>query len=344
MDKIKIRKARWNLKKQVDFFETLADMLSSGFSLKQCLINLSILYPQRKNDFDEALIRLEKGANFSESIRCFLSPKVYYQLMIAESHGQLELSIRQIGRYTRQRLEQHEKIQSAMFYPCILFGLLIVMVGLLMTWMRPTIISISEQSDSKIGLTGLIVKIGIIIGVVLFLLAIFYFVYGLYWWKQHPAIAHHQLISRIPVIGSVYRYYAYYYLSFNLGLLMKSGLDFYEICIFLKQFEPTTLLYQLGERLNDHLISGRKIQNFVHQYAFIPPEMDIFLSKGQTTLAISEDLLIYSNTMYQRLIKKVDRLINLIQPIAFLIIALVIVGIYLLILIPIYSNLGRMSV
>lgn len=343
MDKIRVRKVKWSLKKQADFFETLADMLNSGFSLKQCLVNLSILYPKKKSDFDEALIQLENGKSFSESIRCFLSPKVYYQLMIAENYGQLDLSIKQIGNYMRQRLEQREKIQAAMFYPCILFGLLILMIILLMTWMRPTIMSINNQSNSNVGLTKIFIKVGAIVGIILFLLAILYLIYGLYWWKKHPTIAHHQLISRMPLIGSVYRNYAYYYLSFNLGLLMKSGLNFNEICIFLRQFEPTTLLYQLGERLNIHLSSGKDVQHFVHRYAFIPPEIDIFLSKGQTISEVSEDLLIYSNTMYQRLVKRVDRLINMIQPIAFLIIALIIIGIYLSILIPIYSNLGGMA-
>ena len=35
---------RWPLKIQVDFFESFADMLKSGFSLKQCVFNLKILY------------------------------------------------------------------------------------------------------------------------------------------------------------------------------------------------------------------------------------------------------------------------------------------------------------
>ena len=177
----------------------------------------------------------------------------------------------------------------------------------------------------------------------IFLLTLYLF-YGIYWWKKHPAITRHQLISKVPIIGSIYRYYAYYYLSFNLGLLMKSGLDFREICIFLKQFESRTLLYQLGEKLDNHLSSGKEVQYFVHQYAFIPPELDIFLNKGQTISEISEDLLIYSSTIYQRLIKKIDRLINMIQPIAFLFIALIIIVVYLSILIPIYSNLGGMSI
>ena len=67
---------KWKLKIQAEFFETLADMLRSGFSLKQCLINLAILYPVQKNDFEMALAQLESGKTFSESIQQFLNLKI----------------------------------------------------------------------------------------------------------------------------------------------------------------------------------------------------------------------------------------------------------------------------
>ncbi|WP_346781149.1 competence type IV pilus assembly protein ComGB [Ligilactobacillus aviarius] len=334
---------KWKLKIQAEFFETLADMLRSGFSLKQCLINLAILYPVQKNDFEMALAQLESGKTFSESIQQFLNSKIYYQLMLAESHGQLELSVSQLGKYMRQRVEQREKIRAALFYPCILFGLLIMMITVLLTWLRPIITALSEQGKQSPGITQWLIDGGKIGGMVLGLIIIIYLLYGIYWLKKQPSIARHQWLSRLPLIGNVYRCYAYYYLSFNLALLLKSGLGFHEICNFLLRFEPQTLLYQLGERLNQHLLSGREIKTFIKHYAFIPSELNIFLNKGQTNAELSEDLLIYANTMYQRLLKKVDRLINLIQPIAFLIIAIIIVGIYLSILIPIYSNLGGIS-
>lgn len=133
MGKKIINSSKWKLKNQAAFFETLADMLRSGFSLKQCLVNLAILYPAQKNDFNEALTRLESGKTFSESVHQFLNSKIYYQLMLAESHGQLELSVSQLGKYMRQRVEQREKIRAALFYPCILFGLLIMMITVLLT-------------------------------------------------------------------------------------------------------------------------------------------------------------------------------------------------------------------
>lgn len=343
MGKKIIKNQKWKLKKQAEFLESFADMLHSGFSLKQCLINLAILYPSHKKDFEIALGNLENGKMFCESVQQFLHLKIYYQLMLAENHGQLELSVSQLGKYMRQRVEQREKIQAALFYPCILFGLLSMMITILLTWLRPTVAALSEQDRQSFVVTQWALNGGKIVGGGLLIVIAIYLSYGIYWLKRQPSIARHQWLSRLPIIGSVYRCYAYYYLSFNLALLLKSGLDFHEICNFLLHFESHTLLYQLGENLNQHLLLGKEIKSFIKRYTFIPPELNVFLNKGQTNAELSEDLLIYANTMYQRLLKKIDRLINLIQPIAFLIIAIIIIGIYLSILIPVYSNLGGLS-
>lgn len=343
MDNRQISKNKWKIKDQADFFETLADMLSNGFSLKQSLINLKILYPKHELDFVTALRLLENGKTFSEGIRNFINPKIHYQLMLAEKHGQLELCVAQLGKYMHQRMKQHEKIKGAMLYPCILFGLLITMIILLLTWLRPTIVSLNEQSGQNLNAISWISQISKFVGGGILLIIICYLCYGIYWLKKQPSIARHQWISKLPVIGRLYRNYSYYYLSFNLALLLKSGLDFREICNFLCQFESSTLLCQLGNRLRQHLLTGKEIKTFINEYSFIPPELTIFLNKGQTSYELSEDLLIYSNNRYQKLIKMVDQLINLIQPVAFLVIALIIIGIYLSILIPIYSNLGGLS-
>lgn len=105
MDDKKISKNKWKIKDQANFFETLADMLNNGFSLKQSLINLKILYPKHKFDFETALRLLKEGKTFSEEIRNFIDPKIYYQLMLAEKHGQLELCVAQLGKYMHQRMK-----------------------------------------------------------------------------------------------------------------------------------------------------------------------------------------------------------------------------------------------
>lgn len=101
------------------------------------------------------------------------------------------------------------------------------------------------------------------------------------------------------------------------------------------------MIFELGAELDRHLKQGKQIENFINKYSFIPSELTIFINKGQTDQQISKDLLIYSQTMYQRLLRKIDKLINMIQPILFLIIALIILAVYLSILLPMYYGIGE---
>ncbi|MFT9411669.1 MAG: competence protein ComG, partial [Liquorilactobacillus hordei] len=55
---------------------------------------------------------------------------------------------------------------------------------------------------------------------------------------------------------------------------------------------------------------------------------------------VGEEFFFFSEIIYKRLVIQINRLIEMIQPILFVIIAILIVITYLKMLTPIYSNLG----
>ncbi|WP_234403038.1 type II secretion system F family protein [Ligilactobacillus agilis] len=161
-----------------------------------------------------------------------------------------------------------------------------------------------------------------------------------WWWKKQPTLTKHHWYSQLPLVGKFYRQYSYYYLSFNLGLLLQSGMDFQQICYFLGDFDKQSLLYQLGSQLRLWLEKGDELREFIALYPFIPPELVFFFSKGQTQAELSKEILLYSQLAYQKLLRQLDNLINLVQPLLFLVIAAIIIGTYLAILLPLYRNMG----
>lgn len=314
-------------------------MLKSGFSLKQSISNLIILYPELSNDLEKIYLDLEMGNDFSQSIKPYLNENTYNQIFIAERHGQLKLSIMQLGKYMQQRLKQREKIIGTLTYPVILLLLLILMLIIFFYWLKPTISSFSIENQSNLNEKIYVVSFEYLL-LAIFVLFSVYLIKIFIWWKKQSCINRHIWYSQLPLVGKIYCYFSFYYLSFNLALLFRSGLNLQEICFFLKTFKSSSLIYQLGEMLNSHLQNGEEIAIFIDKYPFIPAELNVFMKKGHTNYQLSEDLLIYSQTIYQRLLNKINNLINLIQPISFLIIAIIIISVYLSILLPIYSNLG----
>lgn len=226
------KKARkWSLKIQTEFFESLSDMLKSGFSLKQCIYNLKILYPKLNQDLENALQNLNQGALFSDSIRDYLTSGIYNQLLIAECHGQLILSVAQLGKYLRQRVDQREKLKGILVYPIILVGLLLGMLIIFTVWLKPTL-STLDLTGSTSNLQKIYLMIFKTIGIIGSILILIYLLKIFIWWKNQKNLSRHVWYSQLPLIGQIYRFYSYYYLSFNLALLLKSGLNLQDICKF----------------------------------------------------------------------------------------------------------------
>ncbi len=171
----------------------------------------------------------------------------------------------------------------------------------------------------------------------LFILGVIHF---FYWWKKQSIFGRHSWYSSLPIVGSLYRQYNCYYLTFNLGLLIESGLEFQQICGLLEHFEEKSLLYHLGRAFSERLARGEKLTQIMEHYPFIPPELALFFQKGRSKEEIGKDLLAYSKLAYQKLLEKSDHLLAWVQPLLFMVIAIVIICTYLALLLPLYSSLG----
>ncbi len=331
-----LRMAKWTLRQQANFFELLADLLTAGFSLKQALQSLKVFLP--KNGLATVIAELETGQSFSQALRSKVTTNIYCQLVIAEKHGSVEQSVFQLGKYLKKRVQQREKLQSLLLYPAIILGLLLFLMIALKIWLAPEIAQFSVSTTGKDPFSYLIfVKFGGLVLLSLFILGVIHF---FYWWKKQSIFGRHSWYSSLPIVGSLYRQYNCYYLTFNLGLLIESGLEFQQICGLLEHFEEKSLLYHLGRAFSERLARGEKLTQIMEHYPFIPPELALFFQKGRSKEEIGKDLLAYSKLAYQKLLEKSDHLLAWVQPLLFMVIAIVIICTYLALLLPLYSSLG----
>lgn len=329
------------LKRQAQFFGLLADLLSSGFSLKQSLENIITLLPKIQPMTNEVLTQLNQGENLSLALQPFISPSIYYQLKIAEKHGNLERSLRNLGNLQQRAVQQREKIMGVLFYPVLLLILLSFLGIAIKVWLAPSMQTFASynQLDSNSSWQQDFLKLGgIILGVLLLGIV---FKLG-WWWRHQGVLTRHVYYSRLPIIGKVYRQYSYYSLMFNLGMLLKSGLELSDICNFLNEFPSKSLFYQFGKQLHQQLQTGTKWELIIAKYPFIPPELALYLQKGISKDELSDEIIFFAELSYKRLLRLVDQIISWIQPLLFLIIAAIIIGMYLSILLPMYAQIGGM--
>lgn len=325
-------KISWSIKQQTLFFKTLGDLIYSGFSLRQSLNDIKIFFPNQRNICKKIQKEIEMGNTFCSGLEGLINHDTYNQLFIAEKFGFLPRSLKEIGLLWEKREEQRRKLVGVLLYPVML---LIMLAGLSIAihflW-QPQMkeLGINTTAGNKYSIWGLF-----IIG--FFLLIISYELWG---YTRLSTLKRRQKLCRLPLVGTLFKEYYAYYITFNLAILLKEGMNIKEIYLFLKKFEKNTFLYEIGNELGDNLKKGNDIHKFIAKYDFLPSEISLFLQKGKVLSLVGEEFFFFSEIIYKRLVIQINRLIEMIQPILFVIIAILIVITYLKMLTPIYSNLG----
>lgn len=160
--------------------------------------------------------------------------------------------------------------------------------------------------------------------------------------RRQNAIKRAQVLVKLPLVGPLCRRYIAYYLASNLATLLKNGLSVQEIYHTLNEFDPHSLLYELGQQLNEAIVGGRSIQQLVNQHQFIPKEILKFMSSGNTIAEMANSMTAYSKLMFDEMIMTTNKMIGFIQPAMFMIIGITIVSTYFQLLVPIYSSVKGM--
>lgn len=336
------RAKKLSLRQQADFFSLLADLLAAGFSLKQSLANVATLNQSKQFMIEQVLVQLNKGQAFSQAIQTWVSQSTFFQLQLSEKNGSLEQSLKHLGDLQKRWVEQREKIASLLFYPIMLLLLLAFLGVAIKLWLSPSLQTFAEFGQANQSIVfdkrQLIYYLWLFLALCL-LVSVLRFCW---WWKKQGVLSRHNFYAKLPIIGKIYRQYSYYNLMFNLGMLLKSGLEFNEICNFLVQFPEKTLFYQFGKQLQRRLQTGESWQKITDSYAFIPKELALYLNKCLTKEELSAEILFFAELSYKRLLRQVDKAISWLQPLLFLIIAGIIIGMYLSILLPMYTEIGGM--
>lgn len=322
-------------KEQAAWFCLIADLLKVGFSMRQAINFSQTLLPKHSEILKEVDQQLAAGTTFAGSVQHFVNQDIYYQLKIAEIHGNLQQTIAQLGTYLNLKVKQHTKLKGLLQYPLILLCLLGLLLVALKLFVFPELAVWQDDQGVDTGQLKFLpwLGIGLLIGCVgLALLTLMK-------WMKTSTMNRVNLLCHLPVVGSSYQKYYGYYLVTNLALLLKNGMGIKSICQMVHQFDEASLLHQLGTVLEQALSSGQDPNRLIQQYPYLPPELVVFMNKGDSVSELGYELEIFAQTLFQRLIQSVERLLTFVQPLLFGVIALVIVGMYLSIMLPIYQSM-----
>lgn len=329
------------LKEKQLFVRTLADLLQNGFTF-----TAAIGVMQRSRRFDEKqLAAFAQGLAQGKSIgTCFAQvgflPQELAQIQLAEAHGNLVGTLKGIEKQLLLTIKQRQELRKVLSYPAILLLFLAVMLTAMRQVLLPQLLSTGMLQEDHLGIR--IIQAGPFyllawIGVCLILSVALSQYY-----RQKGALSQAELLRRVPVTGRFYQLYITTYFSLEWGKLFQEGLEMREIVAVMQVTERRSLMGELADQLSQALSQGRDLSEEISKYRFFTPEFASIVFQGSAKGQLGEELLIYSQLTREELQRKIEGMMQWIQPLVFLVIGLLVVSVYGALFLPLYSNLEHM--
>ena len=319
--------ARW--------FSLLGQLMAVGFSLQQAVSFTTRALPKERDKIVVIESKLREGHHFSSAIRPYVDVDLQAQLFLAESHGNLSETLAELGTYLTARRQQRRKLVGLMQYPLILFSLLALLMVALQMFVFPELQnwqSMSTQYWWQLIPWKLIVMVVATIVIVMV-------VCQFQRWRQEDANGRAAYLSKLPVVGKMFRFYYSYYLVSNLAVMLTHGLSIRECCEVTAKLNPSSLLAWWGRLIARSGKSGADLLAAIRVSPYLTRELPLFFERGLSVNELAAELTAYHRLLFQRLIVTTEQLLVFVQPVMFIILALMIIGMYLSILLPIYHSL-----
>ena len=319
-------------KKQRKVIQLFNNLFESGFNLTEIVSFLrrsqllSDIYVER---MQESLLN---GASLSIMMTDLgFSDSIVTQIALADTHGNSQKSLLKIESYLSSMSVVRKKLIEVATYPLILLLFLILIMLGLKNYLLP-------QLENQSVATQIITHFPTIF-LISFLLIVVLLIGVLFYARNLSQINLYSRISRIPFVGSYVKLYLTAYYAREWGNLIGQGIELMEI-VEIMQKQKSLLFQEIGKDMKEALLLGQAFHQKVLGYPFFLRELSLMIEYGEVKSKLGRELDIYAEETWQTFFGKLTQATQLIQPLVFIFVALVIILIYVAMLLPMYQNMG----
>ncbi|MDD6865661.1 MULTISPECIES: type II secretion system F family protein [Limosilactobacillus] len=327
--------ASFKTAQQADWFLLMHDLLTVGFSLQHAVQFSQRAYPKQASFFSGIDRQLQSGRLLADALKPYVKIELYYQLLLAEQHGSLSVTLKEIGQFLQVQAQQRRQLKSLLEYPLILLLMLGMILGALLIFVFPELRSWQQENRLNSSAQWPLGETLIVVGSTFLI----YGLLGIRHWRHMTTLKKVRRQCRWPLFGKIFRDYYDYYLTSNLAVLLKHGFSLHEICQLTSRFDDDSLLHQVGQMAYELGSQGKQLTDFILSMPFLPDELAIFINRGLSNEQLGQELTIFSRLRFKKFRQSTMHILVLVQPVLFILIAAGIVSMYLSILLPIYYSL-----
>ncbi|MBZ5582223.1 MAG: type II secretion system F family protein [Acidobacteriia bacterium] len=345
------RHKKINLEKFLIFNQQFVTLIRAGLPILKSLDLLSErlvdpkLGPYIKSVRDE----VRNGTLLSEAFRQQgVFPKIYVtSVMAGEKSGSLtEVLDRYIG-YQKVSLAVKKKVIVSLMYPCVLLGLVILLMTFLVTYVVPTFASLYSSMQAKLpAMTMALIAVGqaartyivafagfLAVGIPLFR-----------WWSQRDSarVKIDRVKMWLPIAGEIWLKYQVAQLSRILSTLLTGGIPLVQAMDTAADSLNTPLLRTAVERAGKGVREGQPLSSSLHASKIFPDLAVDMIEVGESTGALPTMLNSVAEFFEDDVNTRMTATLSLIEPAIMIFmgafVAFVLISLYL----PIFSLVDTM--
>ncbi|MDR3588884.1 MAG: type II secretion system F family protein [Negativicutes bacterium] len=335
------------------FCRQFSTMISAGLPLVNCISILieQTTSPALKRALQSVYRNVQEGSSLSVAMaqRPAVFPKVMvYLVESGELGGVLDEVLEQLALQFEKDHKLNEKVKSAMVYPAVVMSFALLAVTAMIVFILPTFVGMYAQMQAQLPLpTRILLKIsGFLRSYGLMILAaVALGAYGLSRSANFPGFKAimDSIILKLPVFGLLYRKVAIARFSRTLGTLVQGGVPIVQSLDVVKN---TTDIKPMVEALTAAQGSIREGFSFaapLSQSGLFPPMVVQMVAIGEETGKLDQMLRKVAEFYESDVDDMVARLSSLLEPILILGLGLVIGGMIISIMYPLFDMMGKIG-
>jgi len=326
----------------VTFTVQLSQLVNAGVPLYQSLITLEEQYHRER--YHRILLSLcdqiKAGNSLSQAMQSYPESfdKLYTAMIAAgEASGNLGLVLERLSELLTKKQQLRSQISTAMIYPSILAAFSLLIIGLLLGFVVPSIEGIFEGrklnafTDFVLGMSHFFREYWIVYVPVIFV-AVGAVIYQFYTEKGRERME--RFFMSLPLIKTLIVQAAVTRFSRTMATLQQGGLTIIDSLRMARAVMNNGILEKEIEEAEAKIVEGSSLSQELKKSAYIPSIVHRMLAIGEETGNTVAMLHSIANMYEQNLDKTLGRVVALAQPVILIVMGGIIGLVMLAILLP----------
>lgn len=335
---VKKKNSKLSKKQQQLFIQLLADLLGNGFTIQESLLFMKKSRSISAYTINYLIQLMESGESLDQGLpEIGFSPTIVTQIEYAQIHGDIAGTLKKIKQHMQLINKQRQNMYKVLSYPTLLLIFLMVVLISIRQILLPQLMANGTVQADNIGIRFiqqmpyyLLLSLVNIIVVVLFIQRLL---------RKKSPLQKAGLIAQIPFLGSIYKEYSSAFFALEWGKLLLQGMEIKTVIQVMQTSSQHSLLSELAKVIEQQSVLGQTVYEQLPTFRFFSPELSLIIQQGEVKGNLGKELILYSELCWERFFKRMERGIQWIQPVIFLLVALLVVSIYAAMLLPIYGGM-----